>query len=170
MIKSGMVYCKTIDAFFEDMQTLKHVMRPFVLAKLNGTLGEVTDEHYKEYTIRRTKLELDLNTGIFHSLLVSAIQKAGFDLLKTGGLMSNALMDKKSHVEMINAYDGPIQIPDEVNMIFYKHGRAFLYNQPKIPEGKLLEQAEIIVVIAEKPLDSAQKGRSSPNISVNVSN
>ena len=152
MKELGIVYCPRVDAFFADKETMRIVMRPYVIAALKNKLGDMSDEHYQAYTKLRMQLELNMNTQMFHPRLVTAIERAGFNILKEGGEISNTLSDIEERHRRVRTDDGMADLPPGINGLDLKHGKTSLYQDlPNIPRGKILEQAEIIVVVAEKP-------------------
>ncbi|MDD5584257.1 MAG: amylo-alpha-1,6-glucosidase, partial [Candidatus Omnitrophica bacterium] len=148
---AGAVYCPKIDAFFSDAQAAKTVMYPYFVAEIRGRSADPTEDFYAWYTKLRMQLELNITTDVYFPRLVAATKDAGFTVLYAAGQKSNILTSRSSRHDQAKTDDGLMSIPQDVNMLDSSYGQTMLAKVPNLPEGKIIEQAEVMIMVAEKP-------------------
>lgn len=149
-MEAGLSYSAPIEAFFADRNDLTDVMILYIKARLKRTLGVATDPDYIAYARLRSRLALDVNTKLFFPRMARAVHDAGFVIKVAGIQVSNVLADKEPRHANLNSDYGITSIPACANLVFMCHGILDFQGSPDIPPGKILEQAEVIVVVAEK--------------------
>lgn len=151
--RRGLVYIHLIDAFFKNEEDAGKALTAYFTALIkNDMKPNLESEDYAHYTRLLGKLRININTGIFLPSLTSALRGAGFNILKAGSIEGNVITDRVSRHDTIEGKDGKMSLPHSVNLVQLSHGEMILYkNVPNISAGKIVEHAEIIAVVAEKP-------------------
>jgi len=153
--KTGYIFCPQLDAYFQNKEALRQVLRAYVRATVRGTGGEshmlAEDEAGREYFESRVRYEVPVNTEVFLPRMKTAMAAAGFKVLKAGKTEVGMFVPREPRHDQVMKESVHLQETGHVNVVEYKHGAVKLISSRDVPAGQVLEHAEILTFVAEKP-------------------